>query len=672
MFRYHNDILTIEASALINELDLISKSNYKLLCHRKKLQVVQRGGNGRKALIAWETMPEKYQTLIMAMTGDPYKRVKKEGLVDELGNDPKAAEYYSTYQLDDGRHLPEDVQRTYRINAQILTACNNRFNRLTSKRKSLGGSTKGIWQTIVDEVNDLSKKIYPHNLPSHQRKLRDRMNAFVKDGYQSLIHKGYQNKNSKKVTAKLEQLIISLYCMPQKPYMATVHELYQDFMLGDIADVVNVRTGVLYDRADFMKDGCIIGVSKQTVFNICNDPKNRAVIAKCRVSELEYNSTHRPHHSRHKPYYSLSKISMDDRDLPRKMHDGSRMKVYYAYDVLSGAIIGFSHSRKKDTKLFLDCIRDMFKFLHDRSLGVPLEVEVEHHLVNQFKDDLMQAGNVFPIVRWCNAGNSQEKHAEHYNKRLKYGYEKRWQTGIGRFYAKQEANRPKIDKTWDEEGMKIVEKKYSYQEILAEALYAQDAYNNDLHPDQKTYPGMSRLDVLLFHLNPELPQIKKYLLCKYAGKRTDTSIRRSMYCMVQHNQYILPSPEILGRLAPNNLKVEAYYMPSDDIKEVYLYQNGVYICKCEKLVKYNTARAEWTEADEKAYENQSKYVAEYDAMIKRDKSRITAIQLMDEAPVIEETKEELIVAELPVEEIDTSDDWMYETEDYAQRAFDSL
>ena len=44
---------------------------------------------------------------------------------------------------------------------------------------------------------------------------------------------------------------------------------------------------------------------------------------------------------------------------------------------------------------------------------MPAQVEVEHHLVNNFADGLMKAGVVFPFVRWCNPGNSQEKRAEH-------------------------------------------------------------------------------------------------------------------------------------------------------------------------------------------------------------------------------------------------------------------
>jgi hypothetical protein len=89
---------------------------------------------------------------------------------------------------------------------------------------------------------------------------------------------------------------------------------------------------------------------------------------------------------REAPKYSLSKISFDDRDLPRKLKDGSTVFAYYAFDVMSGAVIGAAYSRKKNTDLFLECLRDMYRNLTKWGLGFPLEAEVEHHFCGQFAD----------------------------------------------------------------------------------------------------------------------------------------------------------------------------------------------------------------------------------------------------------------------------------------------
>ncbi len=39
-------------------------------------------------------------------------------------------------------------------------------------------------------------------------------------------------------------------------------------------------------------------------------------------------------------------IVLSDRDLPRPMKDGNRVKAYYAYDVVSGAVVGYAYNRE--------------------------------------------------------------------------------------------------------------------------------------------------------------------------------------------------------------------------------------------------------------------------------------------------------------------------------------
>ncbi len=292
-----------------------------------------------------------------------------------------------------------------------------------------------------------------------------------------------------------------------------------------------------------------------------------------------------------------------------------------------------------------------------------MEVEVEHHLVNTFADDMMKEGNIFPKVRWCNPGNSQEKHAEHFNKALKYEYEKKEQVGIGRPFLKLEANRPKVDKQWDEDGMKVKEKTYSYEELLADALSAQDKYNNDLHPDQKKFKGMTRLDVLLYNVNPDLPYYKDNSVARYIGDYTATSIVRSQYVKVQYEKYQLPHPRELGKLSSNNYSVTAYYLPSDDIQEVHLYQHDKFICTCKKIKTFNTARAEWTDEDQQAYQEFSEYGASFRKMVKEGKADIMKVNLLKHTQELEELEVEII--DEPIIEKTYTDYDDNESEDYS-------
>lgn len=127
------------------------------------------------------------------------------------------------------------------------------------------------------------------------------------------------------------------------------------------------------------------------------------------------------------PEFSFSKISFDDRDLPRKLKDTkARPKAYYAYDVASQCVVGFAYNRNKNVDLVVDMFRSMFRLIDRKGWGCPAQVEVENHLMSQWKDSFLKAGVMFPFVRFCAPQNSQEKYAEPMNGCQEEG---RWNTG---------------------------------------------------------------------------------------------------------------------------------------------------------------------------------------------------------------------------------------------------
>ena len=339
------------------------------------------------------------------------------------------------------------------------------------------------------------------------------------------------------------------------------------------------------------------------------------------------------------------------------MPDGNRVKGYYASDVTSGAIIGYAHSKFKTADLFVDCVRNMFRFIKNKNLKMPMEVEVEHHLVNLYKDDFMRVGALFPFVRWANPGNPQEKYAETVNRIKKHQYEKKTQQGIGRWYAKLEANRTYQDKIFDESNNNYKEKTYSFEQLVADDLSIINEYNNDLHPNQKMYKGMTRLEVLMYNINPDCAEVPEYLLYKYIGNKTAAKIGRNQYLRVQYENYTLPSPQILNRLQPNNYEVDAYWLSDDDntISKVYMYQGDEFICECEKIVTYNTSKAESTEADTEAYNTQKNYVTEFNDMVKKKNNEFSKVAIIENT----ETDEPVKVEVAPPIVKDDDDDYDY-------------
>ena len=634
---------------------IMSIPNYKKLAAKEKINVVRSGrGLGGYVLVEIATMPLRFQERIKLKYGDMKEDVIRNWLGSHYHIDAKAREFYTRFRFDNGDALPPEHIQEYTVNASVIEAVMRAMEDATFMRKAMKAGPVN-WGELAGAISYYQAE-FGHTLPVSSNRFKKRVNDFKANGYESLISRKFMNQNRRKVTYDIERLLLSIDAQPEQPFNTTVWEQYNLFVQGEL-ELYDPETGEVLNPADFTdKDGNPLVLSPATVANYLNNPKNKALRGKLHMSQWDFNNAYRPYHLRSIGEYSLSKVSLDDRDLPRPMKDGNRVKAYYAYDVVSGAVVGYAYNRYKTTELFLDCMRNMFQTLDRNGMYIPAELEVEHHLVSDFADGLMQAGTVFPLIRWCNPGNSREKRAEHKNREKKYGVEKRTQVGIGRWYAKLEANRPKEEKVYDEKNNTYKVKTYSYEELVADDIRAIETFNAQPHPNQKRYPGMSRWDVLCAHQNPNLAPWDKAVLYRFIGQHTETTIRQNTYCTVMYNQYGLPSPEIIEKLEPRNYKVDAYYLPDADgtISEVYIYQNGRYIATCKPVARYNENTAEQTEVDKAAYTEQSKYVAQFDKMMKDGKIKRVGILAKEEAKLITEVQAEAVPLPAQAEEEDYS------------------
>ena len=647
---HHPSMLSMEELAPI-----MSVPNYKKLAARKEINVVRQGkGLGSYALIEIATMPLRFQERIKLKYGEMKEDILRNWFIGHYHIDAKARDFYTRFRFDNGDTLPPEHIQEYTVNASVIEAVMRAMEDATFMRKTMKAGPVN-WGELAGAISYYQAE-FGHTLPVSSNRFKKRVNDFKANGYESLISRKFMNQNRRKVTYDIERLLLSIDAQPEQPFNTTVWEQYNMFVQGDL-ELYDPETGEVLNPADFTdKDGNPLVLSPATVANYLNNPKNKALRAKLHMSQWDFNNAYRPYHLRSIGEFSLSKVSLDDRDLPRPMKDGNRVKAYYAYDVVSGAVVGYAYNRYKTTELFLDCMRNMFQTLDRNGMYIPAELEVEHHLVSDFADGLMQAGTVFPLIRWCNPGNSREKRAEHKNREKKYGVEKRTQVGIGRWWAKLEANRPKEEKVYDEKNNTYKVKTYSYEELVADDIRAIQTFNAQPHPNQKRYPGMSRWDVLCAHQNPNLAPWDKAVLYRFIGQHTETTIRQNTYCTVMYNQYGLPSPEIIEKLEPRNYKVDAYYLPDADgtINEVYIYQNGRYIATCKPVARYNENTAEQTEYDKAAYTEQSKYVAQFDKMMKDGKIKRVGILAKEEAKLITEVQAEAVPLPAQAEEEDYS------------------
>ena len=629
---------------------IMSVSNYKKLAASKQINVARsgRGLNGY-ALIELESLPERFRERIRHKYPQGANMYLHRYFDRFYELDTAAREFYSTevYKAD-GANISPKVQKEYTINASVLNTIIKFSQTREAVKRSMGGKMK--WDEVVEAVEYFRTKV-GHTLPASR--LQDTIRKYKEDSYAALVSKKYNNQSARKVSVNLERLIIAIAVQDNSPFNTMIMEQINAFFAGEI-DVVDTTTGELFNPEDFYKNGEPITISRATVWNYINNPKNRVIIENMRQDWTNFNHNVRPYMHRESPNFSFSKISLDDRDLPRKTHGGIRPKAYYAYDVASGCVVGYSHCREKTANLFLDCIRSMFRLIYKNDWGVPGEIEVENHIVRQFKDTIMEPGLVFPLIHWCAPMNSQEKRAEHLNRAKKYSVEKKNHAGIGRWWLKLSANKVYDQKVFDEKNNTYVDKKtYEYEELIADDVADIIEFNNMLHPNQKKYPGMTRWQVLCGNMNPNLRKLNKKEVIRQIGYCTPTSITRNSCVRVQYRDFWLSSPDVLSRLEPNNYKVKAYYLPDKEgnFDEVYIFQDGDYIDTCKHIGEYQEAWVERTEEDDKIFIEQRKYISKFDKMVKDNKpTRVQVISQERKQNIEQLEQQEVKAIQLPPEE----------------------
>ena len=224
-----NGVLCATKDELIAS-SIVSDSNLEKLVSRKVLQIVVRGCRGRQAQYAVDTLPEKYKAEVYKRFDiPPMDRVKSllEQLIHPL---PEAVSYYHSYRLADGRCLPSDKIAQYTAEAQILEAVSAYKQEHYSKRGKAGRRPMGkgeLYGWLADMIQALPQEEYPHKLP--KSRLQEKHEAYQRDGYESLIHKGYQNQNASKTGGDEQSaLLLMLLASPNNLNNSQVARLYNE------------------------------------------------------------------------------------------------------------------------------------------------------------------------------------------------------------------------------------------------------------------------------------------------------------------------------------------------------------------------------------------------------------------------------------------------------------
>lgn len=294
---YNHTILCLEFDELFKKEDgsgngIIPYSTYRNWRVRNTVKFHGVGGNGRQVLIEFESLPDLYKNLVIGIYGDPYQYAALEPLRLLIKPDVEAIEFFDRYELANGKPLKDELKREYVKQSSIMNMIDYAYANKKWLKKEVKIGLSQLFEVVVK-----MKEAKDCGLDISSRKLFDKYNRWKESKYDGLVSGKVGNQNRAKVTPTLERLILSLYVQDNKPYAQDVLDDFNQFMRGE-KEIVDIESGELLYAAMFTdKNGELIELSKTTVWSIINEPANKIIVDKLRLSRLEFNNRHVPYAS---------------------------------------------------------------------------------------------------------------------------------------------------------------------------------------------------------------------------------------------------------------------------------------------------------------------------------------------------------------------------------------
>lgn len=413
MYESKNGLVCVPAKLLYEGLNLITEANYKQLCYKGTLNKVQIGGNGRQALIDFKSIPPEYRQVIVKKYGEPTEESQQSRIECFYQEDLRARSFFEEYTLPDGRHLEAEHQEEYTINASMLAAIESVVNETQLTRKSRGGSKAVNWVGIARTVASLKYKkdndgnfLFKHTLPENERRLRDKYNDFMKNGYQSLISGKFMNKNTAKIDDEVKEAILQE-------------------LLGDGRNIDNVLIANLYNSIAKVKGWKEIDASSVSVWR----KKLKRVTEAGRRGSKHYKNTLSMQVKRSRPSAPLfywtadgwkAELFYQKQTMTKKGKTTTyihRHVLYVILDTFNNYPIGYAIGDSENTELIKEALRNAVN--HTKELFGqryrPWQLQTDN-----FQKTAMAPLYEFVADKWTPAevGNAKSKVIEPYFKDL--------------------------------------------------------------------------------------------------------------------------------------------------------------------------------------------------------------------------------------------------------------
>lgn len=627
-FINNNTLLVVSLDELVpdfwNSYDSLKKAIQRDEKKGYGLKKVARGGNGSMLLIDFDSLPD----LVKHALGDPRKGMHI--LEYYYKADVQAVEFFK--QVGNGYRNEEKLTRDV-TNASLFNACKGLLHDREIEITNKGGRFKKKWETLCNDVITFTPILKTkfesfHNLPTNHRSFKIKYEKYLSEGYESLVHRGANNKNRLKVTENTYDLLRAIFRGRThiKPSFKDVSDYYTSFLHGKVDILKDNKTGELFDPSNFKE------VKRSTIYKwlsswdsiIGTDSKGAA-------DRQKLITKHIPHHSFEKEIYAGSIISVDDRQPPFYYNKNKdRMWFYLGQDVASQAITTWVWGETKEG-LIIDFYRQMVRNYHKWGMNLPYELECESALNSTFSKGLLKPSNMFVEVR-VEKNRARGKYIEGgYNRNVRYNkdLEKGDAGWVGRPNALSESNQMGAEK------IPVLDKDI----LIKRRLKDIENYNNMPHPlDDK----ISRWEYWLKNQHPDLIPTNWRGILPYIGYKSETSCNAGIIkfqgqeWLIGEGEEICTGEELIDVMRRiEGKKVTVYWLDDDngDIIKAIVFVGNSYICEAISKPLSKRSVLESTEKHKRARHLMNKYVGTIQAYQNKRKNDIEPVIILDNREV---------------------------------------
>lgn len=192
---------------------VISYNTFKSLVQRGRVERVRRGCYDTPALYNADSFPQKYKVKIYRRFPDLAAQEEARPMLDKVVLDQAAVEFFEKHQVNEsiGKGLSDEKRAEYVNNASILNAFRDMLENSDGRHVRTSHSKIGrgeFWKRAAKALPRIADR-WPNSLPQNARRLQEKYNLYIKEGYASLISKKFNNSNSAKVNDEYKESVLA-------------------------------------------------------------------------------------------------------------------------------------------------------------------------------------------------------------------------------------------------------------------------------------------------------------------------------------------------------------------------------------------------------------------------------------------------------------------------------